>query len=159
MSAPSPSIPSTPFSLACSRATYRYTSTIDFFLFIFFTYRYDHNGTFTLTTQFGASASVTFNGTAVWIYGARRGNHAPYNTTLDGKTFFDDGYSSVDEFQQVLFSGAGLGGGSHAVTIVDSVVDAGRPYLDVDSVCMNGLWTVVVLFHRADFFRFVFWVG
>ena len=96
--------------------------------------RYDHNGTFTLTTQFGATASVTFNGTGVWIYGAKRGNHAPYNTTLDGRTFFDDGYSSTDKFQQVLFSGPGLDSGTHTVSIVDSVVDAERPYLDIDSV-------------------------
>ena len=92
------------------------------------------NGTFTLTTQFGASASVTFNGTDVWIFGAKRGNHAPYNTTLDGSQSNDNGYSSVDRFQQVLFHQPNLTSGSHTVSIADSVQDSGKPYLDIDWV-------------------------
>jgi len=91
-----------------------------------------------LTTAFGASASLTFNGTAIWIYGARRDNHARFNTTLDGTAYFDDGYSSVNLFQEVLFAGLQLDSGTlHTVSIVDSVVDANRPYLDIDSVCIG----------------------
>jgi hypothetical protein len=79
---------------------------------------------------------LTFNGTAVWIYGARRDNHAQFNTTLDGMTYFGNGYSSVNLFQQVLFPGLELDNGTlHEVSIVDWVVDADRPYLDIDSVC------------------------
>lgn len=77
---------------------------------------------------------MTFNGTAVWIYGAKRDNHGPYNTTLDGRTFFDNGYSSVNIFGQVLFSAVGLASGSHTVSIVNSLVDTEKPYLDIDSV-------------------------
>lgn len=112
--------------------------------------RYNH-GTFTLTTQFGASASITFNGTGVWIYGAKRGNHAPYNTTLDGRTVFNDGYSSVDMFQQVLFAGDGLDPGTHTVSIADSVVDAEKPYLDIDSVCLfsPGAYCIVGLLYTS----------
>ena len=33
------------------------------------------NGTFHFTSQPGASASIEFNGTAVYLYGAQRQNH------------------------------------------------------------------------------------
>ena len=100
--------------------------------------RYDNNGTFTLTTVFGASASLDFNGTAVWIYGAKRDNHAPFNTTLDGKTYYDTGYSTKNLFQQVLFPGLELSNAIlHNVSIVDSVTNADDPYLDIDSVCLG----------------------
>ena len=100
--------------------------------------RYDHNGTFTLTTVFGASASLNFNGTAVWIYGAKRDNHGPYNTTLDGSPFYDNGYSSTNIFQQVLFPGLGLSNATlHTVSIADSPTTANDPYLDIDSVCLR----------------------
>lgn len=102
--------------------------------------RYDHGGTFTLTTAFGASASLNFNGTSVWIYGARRDNHAPFNSTIDGRNYFDDGYSSVNLFRTVLFPATQLDGGTlHTVSIMDSVVDVNRPYLDIDSVCFGSV--------------------
>ena len=43
----------------------------------------------------------------------------------------------MDKFQQVLFSGMGLDGGVHVVSIADSFVDADRPYLDIDSVRLD----------------------
>lgn len=88
-----------------------------------------------MTTTFGASASLSFNGTGVWIYGAKRSNHGPYNVTLDGTTYFDNGYYDGQVFQQILFSAVGLDGTTpHLVTIANSRVDAIRPYLDIDSV-------------------------
>jgi hypothetical protein len=96
---------------------------------------YSNNGTFTVTTTYGASASLTFNGTAVWIYGAKRANHGPYNITLDGQTYRDDGFYGGQAFQQVLFSAVGLNGTKpHTVSIVNSHTDAARPYLDIDLV-------------------------
>ena len=98
-------------------------------------FRYDNNGTFTLTTVHSASASLTFNGTTVWIYGAKRGNHGPYNVTLDGKVFTDDGFHDGQLFQQVLFSAVELDGTKpHTVSITNSLTDTGKPYLDIDSV-------------------------
>jgi len=98
-------------------------------------FRYDNNGTFTLTTDYGASATLTFNGTTVWIYGAKRGNHGPYNVTLDGKVFTDDGFYDGQVFQQLLFSAVELDGTKpHTVSITNSFTDAEKPYLDIDSV-------------------------
>lgn len=95
---------------------------------------YDHNGTFTLTTVFGASASLSFNGTAVWIYGAKRNNYAPFNTTFDGTIYYDNAYSSINLFQQVLFARTNRTNTLHTVSIADSVEDPNDPYLDIDSV-------------------------
>jgi hypothetical protein len=98
-------------------------------------FRYDNNGTFTLTTVYGASASLTFNGTAVWVYGAKRGNHGPYNITLDGRVFTDNGFYDGQLFQQILFSAIELDGTKpHTVSIANSPTEATKPYLDVDSV-------------------------
>jgi len=98
-------------------------------------FRYDNNGTFTLTTVYGASASLTFNGTAVWIYGAKRANHGPYNVTLDGRVFTDDGFRDGELFQQVLFAAVDLDPTRpHTISITNSLADAKRPYLDIDSV-------------------------
>lgn len=97
--------------------------------------RYSNNGTFTLTSSYGASATLTFNGTAVWIYGAMRSNHGPYNVTLDGVLYQDDGYYASDIFQQVLFSAVGLDGTTpHTVSIINSPTDPIQQLLDVDYV-------------------------
>ena len=98
-------------------------------------FRYSDNGTFTLTSTSGASATLTFNGTAVWIYGAMRSNHGPYNVTLDGQLYQDNGYYGGDIFQQVLFSAADLDGSKpHTLSIINSPANSTRSYLDVDSV-------------------------
>ena len=104
-------------------------------------FRYTDNGTFTLTTTYGASASFTFNGPAVWIFGAKRSNHGPYNITLDGQVYEDDGFYDGQAFQQVLFSAVGLDNAkTHTVEIINSYTDSTKPYLDIDSVSF-GLMT------------------
>lgn len=88
-----------------------------------------------MTTTYGASAALTFNGTAIWIFGAKRGNHGPYSTTLDGSVYADDGYFDGQLFQQVLFSAVNLDGTvPHTVSIANMRTNDSRPYLDVDSV-------------------------
>ncbi|KAF9793502.1 hypothetical protein BJ322DRAFT_1035054 [Thelephora terrestris] len=97
---------------------------------------YTNNGTYTLTATYGASASLTFNGTAIWIYGARRSTHGQYNISLDGQlSYYDDGYSGSPLFQQVLFAAVGLDGTKpHTVSIINAYTDPVAPYLDVDSI-------------------------
>lgn len=83
---------------------------------------------------------MTFNGTGVWIYGAKRPNHAPYNITLDDQPYAqNDGHSDEDIFQDVLFSTTGLTNGPHTVSIADSVVDPSRQYLDIDWVRLGSV--------------------
>lgn len=96
--------------------------------------RYSHD-TFTLCVVNGASASFSFNGTGVWIYGAKRGNHGPYKVVLDNVLTRHDGFS-VDPglFQFPLFSGPSLADGLHTVTITNEQTDRSQPFLDIDFV-------------------------
>lgn len=94
-----------------------------------------YNGTYTQTTQFGAYATLSFNGTIVTIYGAKRPNHALYNVSLDGQLFFDNGQSSVPSFQQALFTAPNLSTTTtHNVSLIDPSSNPVPSYLDLDFI-------------------------
>ena len=53
--------------------------------------------------------TLTFTGSGITIYGAKRENHGYYSTQLDnGNTAFVLGQSANDQFQKVLFQAGGL---------------------------------------------------
>ncbi|OCF39001.1 hypothetical protein I317_07218 [Kwoniella heveanensis CBS 569] len=57
----------------------------------------------------GDSVSFTFNGTAVYIYGAKRANHGVYSTQLDGGSVsYQRGYDGTTEIQGLIYTAAGL---------------------------------------------------
>ncbi|KAL0952765.1 hypothetical protein HGRIS_006993 [Hohenbuehelia grisea] len=96
---------------------------------------YSNNGTFTLCSTAGASATFTFTGTSVWIFGAKRDNHGPYTINLDGAVTTDSGFAnSPGLFQTPLFSAKGLQHRSHTLTITNSLNNDTRPYLDIDFI-------------------------
>ncbi|WVQ73037.1 hypothetical protein IAR50_002600 [Cryptococcus sp. DSM 104548] len=65
--------------------------------------------TFTGTYTDGDYVSLTFNGTAITIYGAKRPNHGTYSTQLDGgSTSLQIGYSATAQFQVPIFSAKSL---------------------------------------------------
>ena len=98
-------------------------------------FRYSNNGTFTVTTAYDASATLTFNGTAVWVYGAKRDNHGPYVAVLDGQVYQGNGYYDSQMFKQVLFSAVELDDAkTHTVSVTNRPNDDTRPYLDIDYV-------------------------
>ncbi|KAJ8503250.1 hypothetical protein ONZ45_g11014 [Pleurotus djamor] len=100
--------------------------------------RYSNNGTFTLSITAGASASFTFNGTAVWIFGAKRINHGPYEVVLDGVIFpAFKGLSIPGEFQTPLFSALDLKPGSHSVSITNKRTQDNQAFLDIDFVSLS----------------------
>ena len=82
-------------------------------------HRLAYNGTFMVTAQSGSTASLTFNGTAVWLYGSKGENNGKYNVTLDDDSVFvGNGFSDGDLFQQVLFKATGLDGSrTHRLTV------------------------------------------
>ena len=87
----------------------------------------------------GASVSLTFKGTSVWIYGAKRNDSGKYNVKLDEQRVTVDGFNDVGLFQQVIFSAADLDGTEwHTLSITNLLADSTRPYLDVDSVSILG---------------------
>ncbi|KAK7042135.1 hypothetical protein R3P38DRAFT_3178720 [Favolaschia claudopus] len=91
------------------------------------------DGTFTLSTAKGSSASLTFTGNHVWIFGAKRGNHGLYSVTIDKTTTQHDGFSGTDVFADLFDSGS-LSQGSHTIVITNQQNDTKKPFLDVDYI-------------------------
>ncbi|KAI4527471.1 hypothetical protein K525DRAFT_264179 [Schizophyllum commune Loenen D] len=99
---------------------------------------YSDGGTFTVTQTAGTRASFTFNGTNVYVYGAKRFNHGAYSVELDGIKNNYNGSSDEELFQQLLFSSGPLeGNGPHTLYLqCDGSGDYG--WLDLDYIT----WTV-----------------
>ncbi|KAG6902098.1 hypothetical protein C0995_004278 [Termitomyces sp. Mi166 len=93
--------------------------------------RYSDSG-FMKSNIGGSSASFTFNGTGVEIFGAKRGNHGPYTIKVDNTTYPAQNGSVPDPglFQQSLFLVNGLQQGQHEVTITNG----GNTYVDIDYI-------------------------
>ncbi|WWC71962.1 uncharacterized protein I206_105921 [Kwoniella pini CBS 10737] len=65
--------------------------------------------TFRATFTEGDYVTLTFNGTAIAIYGAKRANHGYYSTQLDGGTIqFQNGNSLNPQIQALIYQAAGL---------------------------------------------------
>ncbi|CAE6436439.1 unnamed protein product [Rhizoctonia solani] len=98
--------------------------------------------TFHASQTDGSQATFKFNGTAVWIFGAKRGNHGHYIVTIDnGDAQRLDGYAptqldGVDGLYQVpIFAKTGLTDGLHTVVLTnDAGSDTNKPYVDIDFI-------------------------
>lgn len=66
---------------------------------------YSNGGTFTLTNATSATATFEFNGTGVWLYGAKRPNHGTYSVLMDGENAGNMSGSSSDGLQPLSASG------------------------------------------------------
>ncbi|KAG1866692.1 hypothetical protein F4604DRAFT_2023231 [Suillus subluteus] len=93
-------------------------------------------GTFQTSTVTGSVATFSFNGTAFWIYGAKRGNHGTYTVSVDGANYAgNNGQSNNALFQQVLFNQSGLTQGLHTVSLMNTAAaNTTTPYVDIDMV-------------------------
>ncbi|KAG1771828.1 hypothetical protein EDD22DRAFT_862750, partial [Suillus occidentalis] len=90
-------------------------------------------GTFQTSNITGSVATFSFNGTAFWIYGAKRTNHGTFTVTVDGASFAGNtGLSNVNLFQQVLFNQSGLTQKLHTVSLTNTAT--GSLYVDIDMV-------------------------
>ncbi|KAF9462292.1 hypothetical protein BDZ94DRAFT_1166190 [Collybia nuda] len=87
---------------------------------------------FTVTNVQGATASFSFNGTSVGIFGAKRGNHGAYQVKLDSTLYPPNSGKANDPgiFQTPLFSAAGLSQGFHTVTLTNQE----GSFLDIDFI-------------------------
>ncbi|KAI5123650.1 hypothetical protein M0805_001683 [Coniferiporia weirii] len=96
---------------------------------------YSGGGTFTLTTLQGATATFAFNGTGVWLYGAKRSNHGTYSVTLDGaeQESYSGNVPEGDEFQVVLFGASNLALGMHEV-VLKNEGSGTETFLDIDFI-------------------------
>ncbi|KAJ6482939.1 hypothetical protein C8R47DRAFT_578359 [Mycena vitilis] len=100
---------------------------------------YSNGGTFTLCTTQGSSATFTFTGTQVYVFGAKRSNHGPYSITLDGVATLFDGNSANPVFGPLFVSDV-LPQKQHTVTLTNELTDANSPFLDLDFIT----WTTNV---------------
>ena len=85
-----------------------------------------------VTKQPSETASFTFNGTSIEIFGAKRGNHGFYQVNVDS-TLYPTGNGHADDpglFQTSLFAATNLSQGLHHVTVSNQ----GSTYFDIDFV-------------------------
>ncbi|KAJ3553757.1 hypothetical protein NM688_g3448 [Phlebia brevispora] len=90
------------------------------------------NGTFHATQEEGATAYLTFNGSAVYVIGARRTNHGKYSATLDGSTTVYNGDVSVDQFNCTLYSQTSLAAGQHDLILENQWTGENPTWFDID---------------------------
>ncbi|GJE94533.1 hypothetical protein PsYK624_107030 [Phanerochaete sordida] len=94
------------------------------------------DGTFHATEQYGATAKLSFNGSAIYLYGAKRPNHDVYAVTLDGNTQTANGYpgsTTANLFKQNLFSQIGLDPTTpHQIALTNQYSSSVPAYVDLD---------------------------
>jgi hypothetical protein len=83
-----------------------------------------------------STARFSFNGTAVYLYGAKRANHGGYSISIDEQeipsTF--NGSSTPEQFQTLLYGNASLSYGEHHVVLTN--VEAPR-WMDLDYIVIT----------------------
>ncbi|KAG8702612.1 hypothetical protein FRC08_003385 [Ceratobasidium sp. 394] len=100
--------------------------------------RYQGNSFHSSQTN-GTTATLTFKGIAVYIFGAKRANHGYYHVSVDGEPGqqYDGYWPSVGLFQVPLFKREGLEDRQHTVTLTNIVQAPDLRYVDIDFV----IWT------------------
>lgn len=78
--------------------------------------------------------SFSFNGTAVEIFGAKRGNHGDYQITIDNVTSTSPGRTDPDVLKTSLFSISNLAQGFHTVTLTNKPTDNNHNFVNIDFV-------------------------
>lgn len=94
---------------------------------------------------YGAWASLRFQGTAIYLYAAKRSRHGTYNIILDDQLVFKgDGYSANPLYSQIMYSNASLSAGWHNLTCINSD-PTNQTYTEVDYITwtttMPASWT------------------
>jgi hypothetical protein len=74
-------------------------------------------------------ATFSFNGTAIWLFGAKRTNHGLYNVTLDEVVSTSSGSVDGAIFQIPLFSASKLTNTLHTVTLMNHSGYRSQPFL------------------------------
>ncbi|KIK67485.1 hypothetical protein GYMLUDRAFT_1020713 [Collybiopsis luxurians FD-317 M1] len=93
---------------------------------------------FFATNTNGGTASFTFNGTGIELFGAKRGNHGLYQVTIDGTQFAAASGQASDPgiFQTSLFSKTDLTQGLHTV-VLENQGSSGQ-FVDLDFITWHG---------------------
>ncbi|WVR00251.1 hypothetical protein IAU59_007394 [Kwoniella sp. CBS 9459] len=84
--------------------------------------------TFMATKTDGDSVSFTFNGTAIYIYGAKRANHGVYSIQLDGGSVsYQKGYDGTVQIQAVIYSATGLSADQEHTVVLTNLPSQSNP--------------------------------
>ncbi|KAJ3724847.1 hypothetical protein C8R42DRAFT_662755 [Lentinula raphanica] len=84
----------------------------------------------TTSTQ-GATATITFTGTAITIFGGHRPNYGTYEISVDGQDVVaSESSAGQDEFQQLMGTISGLSNGQHTAVVTSSTSSP----IDIDYV-------------------------
>ncbi|KAF8318029.1 hypothetical protein DL93DRAFT_2055029, partial [Clavulina sp. PMI_390] len=84
------------------------------------------------------AAGLSFNGTGIWVVGARRSNHGLYTASVDGNSLTANGYANPDEQQQLLFGVSDLPQKAHTFTVVNKGnSDGSNAYFDIDYITLE----------------------
>ncbi|KAJ1300305.1 hypothetical protein OPQ81_005127 [Rhizoctonia solani] len=96
---------------------------------------------FHCTNTDGATANITFEGTAIYLYGAKRNNHGYYHIAVDDEPNVPmsgrPAAGAAEEFQTLLFSRQGLASGSHTLKLKNVYEDKDHVYVDIDYVVIT----------------------
>ncbi|KAH7332576.1 hypothetical protein B0J17DRAFT_152088 [Rhizoctonia solani] len=100
-----------------------------------------HQESFYCTVVNGASADVTFHGTAVYVYGAKRTNHGYFRVTLNDE---DSGLISgrplegaPEEFRVLLYKREGLANRENSLKFTNVHEEHGRDWIDIDYIVIS----------------------
>lgn len=96
-------------------------------------------GTHTVNNVTDCSLTFNFNGTAVWLYGAKRTSHGSYIVQLDSQTFSNLNGEGNNSFQQSLFN-TSVDQGMHTVKLINTAT--GGLFLDIDMVSYASSYTI-----------------
>ncbi|KAF7428041.1 hypothetical protein PC9H_007260 [Pleurotus ostreatus] len=105
---------------------------------------------FTVSNTQDASLSFSFNGTAVEIFGAKRGNHGDYQITIDNVTSTSSGRADPSVFKTSLFSISNLAQGIHTVTLTNKPTDNNHNFVDIDFVSQDDDKLMVKTYQDTD---------
>ncbi|KAF8070671.1 hypothetical protein FPV67DRAFT_1035931 [Lyophyllum atratum] len=96
------------------------------------------NGTLHFTSTPGASASISFSGDAVAVYGTMAPDHADVRITVDGRSNLFSagagGFASSLHPQVLLYYANNLGSQPHVLTMASVAQDGTGPFMDIDAI-------------------------
>lgn len=92
--------------------------------------------TYHATKGTGANVSLTFNGTAVYVFGSKGPVNGDYSVTIDGEVEPQSGQQQTQEYRAILFT-ANLKSGLHLLTLTNTD-QSGEAWLDLDFITVTG---------------------
>ncbi|TFK54509.1 hypothetical protein OE88DRAFT_1733160 [Heliocybe sulcata] len=87
---------------------------------------------FHTTSVPSATATITFNGTGIWVFGAQRPDYGSYTLAIDGQTTSNgDANAQTPTFRQALAGASNLPMGTHTAVVTNTGSGTG---LDIDNI-------------------------